>query len=1183
MCKLQPKIITKPDLKVLCFNVEGLASELEEPDFISLMNKHDICLFSETWKKDDSKIELPGWWDFSVVRPKYRKFGRHSGGITICCRSNLRPGLKIMESSEGFIWFKLDAKFFNLLNDLYVGAVYIPPQYTKNLYSKKIDYFKCLCDALIKYGNKGNIILAGDFNARTGVDHLDHFDTPHVDEICPKDVVNYINVQRHSCDDKVNNYGKKLSEICKAFNLQIANGTVPGDLLGSYTCYANRGASVVDYVIEDMNIVNIISKLEIIPPHFGPVHSPLTFRLENKIYIQETHENFLPSPPKFKWDPSKAKTFSMLLNNYDNSERLNSMIGNLENDISTTDIDKLILNLTELLFDTTKACMTLVRKRGNHKTKAKPKSKPWYNHECSSLKKRLTNLSKLLLKSPKDPIIRGQYSKMKKEYKKLVKYNKVVYETDNINTLNSLTSDPKKFWSHLKKINNTRPIKLGTYISKQDWVNHFKALNNKDPSSFPQNTEFCKRAEEEVQDIISTRVYNTHCDILDTEITPAEVEAAIKTLKTGKASALDSLSNDILKASSKFIPPVLAALFSKLVTTNYFPVIWSTGIIIPIHKSGELDDPNNFRGITLNSCMSKLFTFILNRRLTGVCEDNYIINDNQIGFRKGFRTSDHVFTLKTIVDKTFSKNKKLYTCFVDFKKAYDTVWRTGLFLKLLKNNISPNFVKLVMSMYSNLHACIQLPEGLSESFESLVGLKQGCNMSPLLFNIFINDFVDLLNTNSTDAPYLDNLQVSCLLYADDLVLLSESQDGLQEAINTLHNFTSKWFLEVNLIKTKCLVFSKRKVRDYPSLYLGNKELDNCDEYCYLGVIFSNSGSMRQAFKLLHDKALGAMFSIIRNVNRHYACRVDILLELFEKMVLPIALYNCEVWGTSFLPINVKNNAFFDSNCYSKHIMEKLQTKFMKMILGVNQNTSNLMTLSEVGQYPIILKVFKHMIKFLVHLSHSSSKLLGAALKTNIELTTDNFNSWFRYLERILKFCNLDYLLYTNDGYEISLQINKLDKTLRDLFIGQWEHELAVLRNNNTSKYGLFLDINNGFKLSDYLTKLKIPKYRIALSKIRLSSHILPIETGRYEQVPRNARYCPFGCSSIGDEQHYLFTCDHPFIKDIREPYISKLRDKGFMVGDMPLVDLLISPSPVALGLVGGLCSKILNIFKDITI
>ena len=145
-----------------------------------------------------------------------------------------------------------------------------------------------------------------------------------------------------------------------------------------------------------------------------------------------------------------------------------------------------------------------------------------------------------------------------------------------------------------------------------------------------------------------------------------------------------------------------------------------------------------------------------------------------------------MFTLKTIVDKAFSENKKLHVGFVDFKKAYDTVWRNGLFFKLLNNGVSPGFVKLVKSMYSQMKTCIQLPNGISNPFQSLIGLKQGCNLSPLFFNLYVNYLIDKLNAVHSDAPLLDNLKVSCLLYADDLVLISETQSGLQESLNTLN-------------------------------------------------------------------------------------------------------------------------------------------------------------------------------------------------------------------------------------------------------------------------------------------------------------------------------------------------------------------------------------------------------------
>ena len=160
-------------------------------------------------------------------------------------------------------------------------------------------------------------------------------------------------------------------------------------------------------------------------------------------------------------------------------------------------------------------------------------------------------------------------------------------------------------------------------------------------------------------------------------------------------------------AAKEFIAPILSTLFDKILELEYFPISWSLSLIVPIHKSGELDDPNNFRGISLNSCLSKLFTNMMNVRLMNLCEEKGHVDCNQIGFREGSRTSDHVFTLKTIIDQSYAQGKKLYACFVDFKKAYDTVWRDGLFYKMLEKGISTKAIKLIRDMYSKTKACIQ--------------------------------------------------------------------------------------------------------------------------------------------------------------------------------------------------------------------------------------------------------------------------------------------------------------------------------------------------------------------------------------------------------------------------------------------------------------------------------------------
>ena len=121
----------------------------------------------------------------------------------------------------------------------------------------------------------------------------------------------------------------------------------------------------------------------------------------------------------------------------------------------------------------------------------------------------------------------------------------------------------------------------------------------------------------------------------------------------------------MIKTGSPTILPFLVVLFNNILNSNNYPQNWCNGVITPIHKTGETNNPDNFRGITINSCLSKLFNLLITRHLTTFANDKKLLYYNQLGFRKGFRTSDQLFTIKTIIDKYFSENKKLYFCFVD--------------------------------------------------------------------------------------------------------------------------------------------------------------------------------------------------------------------------------------------------------------------------------------------------------------------------------------------------------------------------------------------------------------------------------------------------------------------------------------------------------------------------------------
>ena len=138
----------------------------------------------------------------------------------------------------------------------------------------------------------------------------------------------------------------------------------------------------------------------------------------------------------------------------------------------------------------------------------------------------------------------------------------------------------------------------------------------------------------------------------------------------------------MIKASFPFLKNAFVKLFNVVMKSNFYSSVWELGHIVPILKSGTVSDPSNYRGITISSCLGKLFSIFLNNRLISFLDLNNLKRPEQIGFSKGCRTADHIFNLKTIIDSYKLKKKKLYACFVDLRKAFDSVWRYGLFLKI---------------------------------------------------------------------------------------------------------------------------------------------------------------------------------------------------------------------------------------------------------------------------------------------------------------------------------------------------------------------------------------------------------------------------------------------------------------------------------------------------------------------
>ena len=230
-------------------------------------------------------------------------------------------------------------------------------------------------------------------------------------------------------------------------------------------------------------------------------------------------------------------------------------------------------------------------------------------------------------------------------------------------------------------------------------------------------------------------------DILGQPITTKEIHEQISKLKLKKASGMDCILNEMIKHGLYYLMPSLEKLFNDILDSGTFPTHWNIDVIKPIYKrKGDKRSPANYRGITLTSCLGKLFTSILQSRLNKFIEQHNILNPEQFGFRSNSRTTDSLFILQQLINKYTKQHKKLYVGFIDYEKAFDSVWQSGLIYKLYQYGVKSKFFKVIKSMYSSIKSCVKTDESsITEMFSCNKGIRQGDGLSPVLFSLFMND------------------------------------------------------------------------------------------------------------------------------------------------------------------------------------------------------------------------------------------------------------------------------------------------------------------------------------------------------------------------------------------------------------------------------------------------------------
>jgi hypothetical protein len=776
----------------------------------------------------------------------------------------------------------------------------------------------------------------------------------------------------------------------------------------------------------------------------------------------------------------------------------------------------------------------------------------------------------------------------------------------NLKRLHNLNKKiQKRFWTSIRNI--TKQKSLTPQITSTRWIKYFKDLLNISDKDRNDN-HFLNYIETSLPLLEREAIPNEE---INKSIAFEEVEFAIKSLKNNKAAGPDRILNEMIKNAGKSFFQLLQKLFNKILTSNHYPRRWKKNMLTTIHKSGDINMPTNYRGIAIASNIHKIFTKIVNTRIKTYMTKNNKWSPNQNGFMDGRRTEDNITILHSAFNKYVRNSRqKLYLAFVDFRKYFDTINREFLMYKLLKNNITGNIYHVIKEMYHNSEYCIKMETGITDYIISNSGVLQGCNLSPTLSNIFQNDLHKIFESENTDPINLADMPLNSLSWADDLLLMSTSQRGLQTCLTKLDDYCKKWGLSINISKTKIMTMQQgpQKSNHIP-LTLDNHTIEEVTQFKYLGFIIQHNGTFVKTIDDRIDKAMKCSY-IVRNAIGHQSnVSVQLAMSIFQKQVSPILLYGCSIWAAPKvnthlnirLPIlnwfankqiqqtldDIMNETipiersviFRDENrillklkswedkqkllCWynktpttliiydhgttnQKQSYEKVQNKFIKFALGLPKTASTSACLQELGQYPLFIKAYLQCILYYQRLESLAATNSNVLLNAAYCTMKQYNHPWIGSIHYLLAQYGFDDL-FRNISLMSKNYIKQIVKTRL-----QCIHEQEC-RSNIRSKsflYPLYKSTEEGtYKCQNYLNWIDSPAARMTFTRIR--TNCSKLSTNPYSPIDKQCSLCKETLSI----DHILLEC--PKNDCQRTLFLNKMRKIDGQIDSMPHEELII--------------------------
>lgn len=426
-------------------------------------------------------------------------------------------------------------------------------------------------------------------------------------------------------------------------------------------------------------------------------------------------------------------------------------------------------------------------------------------------------------------------------------------------------------------------------LQLEQWTRHFRQVLNVPSNNPPLNSHSEANEAKIPQD---DQAIDADCPSLE------EVISAVKNLKKGKAPGPDGLYIELFKADVDLVASHLHPIIESMWELGEIPSQMKEALIIKLPKKGDLSLRKNWRGIALQNSINKIIAKIILDRISPVVEPR--LRKEQAGFRRGKSCTDQINTLRIIVEQCQELNASLCLLFIDFERAFDSLDQEVMWQILTRYGIPEKLVQLIRELYDEAYLKVVHKEQVGAGFKVTSGVKQGCVLSPLIFNIILDFVLRLATKKAGGIQWTPFIKLLDLDYADDIVAMTHTMSEMKNFLSDLVKCASIVGLRINVGKTKLMrinppMRTTRSTSQIPqSLEIDGVAVEEVNEFTYLGSVIATDGGTE--FDVRRRITLANVaFGSLRNIWYSKRLTLKLKLKIYQSNVLSVLLYGCETW------------------------------------------------------------------------------------------------------------------------------------------------------------------------------------------------------------------------------------------------------------------------------------------------